>query len=269
MKCRLTLRSQRKARCKARCLSLAAAAPVEIVLDLPWNLGPSMTFPILTFGSCWHMGVSENRLNPIVPNGFADPYPYEKWLFHWEYTQHFQTNPYPATANPWICNTNFTAWRQGNAKLTVWRSQALVPQPLCRSPRGHRKRQPHKAIWSLTICGSNMKQYKATRVTRVLCHHWRVLVLVTHQFYCVGRRDSQKRKSDLTRERMVQIQLLHIDPNSRPWSPSCFHWDEIPTSAAPKASRVSRHLPPADQFLPRIFSHAANVLDLSLRSKQR
>ena len=24
----------------------------------------------------------------IIPN-----YPYEKWLFHWEYTQHFQTNP--------------------------------------------------------------------------------------------------------------------------------------------------------------------------------
>ena len=34
--------------------------------------------------SC-QMGVSENRLNPIVPNGFADHYPYEKWLFHWEY----------------------------------------------------------------------------------------------------------------------------------------------------------------------------------------
>ena len=32
------------------------------------------------------MGVSENRLNPCVPNGFADHYPYEKWLFHWEYT---------------------------------------------------------------------------------------------------------------------------------------------------------------------------------------
>ena len=28
------------------------------------------------------------------PNGFADHYPYEKWLFHWEYTQHFQTNPH-------------------------------------------------------------------------------------------------------------------------------------------------------------------------------
>ena len=32
------------------------------------------------------MGVSENRLNPIVPNGFADHYPVFKWLFHWEYT---------------------------------------------------------------------------------------------------------------------------------------------------------------------------------------
>ena len=26
------------------------------------------------------MGLSENRLNPIAPNGFADHYPYEKWL---------------------------------------------------------------------------------------------------------------------------------------------------------------------------------------------
>ena len=33
------------------------------------------------------MGLSENRLNPIVPNGFADHYPYIQWLFHWEYTQ--------------------------------------------------------------------------------------------------------------------------------------------------------------------------------------
>ena len=30
------------------------------------------------------MGLSENRLNPIVPNGFADHYPVFKWLFHWE-----------------------------------------------------------------------------------------------------------------------------------------------------------------------------------------
>ena len=33
-----------------------------------------------------HMGVSENVVYPEIPNGFADHYPYEKWLFHWEYT---------------------------------------------------------------------------------------------------------------------------------------------------------------------------------------
>ena len=33
------------------------------------------------------MGLSENRLNPNQPNGFADHYPYfTKWLFHWGYT---------------------------------------------------------------------------------------------------------------------------------------------------------------------------------------
>ena len=37
------------------------------------------------------------------PNGFADHYPYEKWLFHWEYTQHFQTNPH-GFGNVWhVC----------------------------------------------------------------------------------------------------------------------------------------------------------------------
>ena len=33
-----------------------------------------------------HVGVSENVVYPIVPNGFADHYPYEKWLFDREYT---------------------------------------------------------------------------------------------------------------------------------------------------------------------------------------
>ena len=32
------------------------------------------------------MGVSENLGKTPKPNGFADHYPYEKWLFHWEYT---------------------------------------------------------------------------------------------------------------------------------------------------------------------------------------
>ena len=31
------------------------------------------------------MGVSENSVITPKPNGFADHYPYEKWLFHWEY----------------------------------------------------------------------------------------------------------------------------------------------------------------------------------------
>ena len=32
------------------------------------------------------VSVSENRLNPEKPNGFADHYPVFKWRFHWEYT---------------------------------------------------------------------------------------------------------------------------------------------------------------------------------------
>ena len=97
---------------------------IKIPIESPWNLrlrAKTLPFSASTGdradasidplgpvrGHCGHeitptkstheMGVSENRLNPIVPNGFADHYPYEKWLFHWEYTQHFQTNPNLAT----------------------------------------------------------------------------------------------------------------------------------------------------------------------------
>ena len=43
--------------------------------------------------SACHMGVSENSvpLNPMVFMIII----HIKWLFHWEYTQHFQTNPVP------------------------------------------------------------------------------------------------------------------------------------------------------------------------------
>ena len=44
----------------------------------------------LAFSSIW---VCLKMLCTPKPNGFADHDPYEKWLFHWEYTQHFQTNP--------------------------------------------------------------------------------------------------------------------------------------------------------------------------------
>ena len=40
------------------------------------------------------MGVSENVVYPIVPNGFADHYPYEKWLATIGNIPYFQTNPY-------------------------------------------------------------------------------------------------------------------------------------------------------------------------------
>ena len=40
-----------------------------------------------------HKWVCLKMLCTPKANGFADHYPYEKWLFHWEYTQHFQTNP--------------------------------------------------------------------------------------------------------------------------------------------------------------------------------
>ena len=59
-------------------------------MDENWGVPPFMEtshidHSTITSKEPWHMGVSENRLNPIVPNGFADHYPYEKWLFHWEY----------------------------------------------------------------------------------------------------------------------------------------------------------------------------------------
>ena len=43
-----------------------------------------------------YMGVSENSV-PLNPMVLLIIIPI-KWLFHWEYTQHFQTNPY------WIIN---------------------------------------------------------------------------------------------------------------------------------------------------------------------
>ena len=46
------------------------------------NYGEKSSKPCLI----WYMGVSENVVYPIVPNGFADHYPVFKWLFHWEYT---------------------------------------------------------------------------------------------------------------------------------------------------------------------------------------
>ena len=55
------------------------------MLDLRW-VGQQHWKSLLVFGKLRRtnseMGVSENVEHPIVPNGFADHYPYEKWLFH-------------------------------------------------------------------------------------------------------------------------------------------------------------------------------------------
>ena len=64
--------------------------------SLSFRLSPAFdatqTTPIKSQKSVWrNLDVSENSapLKPMV----NDHYPVFKWLFHWEYTQHFQTNP--------------------------------------------------------------------------------------------------------------------------------------------------------------------------------
>ena len=72
--------------------------PLQIMKKSPFLMGTSPFWMGKStingpFSIVFDMDVSENVVYPIVPNGFADHYPYKKWLFHWEYTQHFQTNP--------------------------------------------------------------------------------------------------------------------------------------------------------------------------------
>ena len=44
----------------------------------PYALSLSLSYALLCQSTS--VGVSENVVYPIVPNGFADHYPYEKWL---------------------------------------------------------------------------------------------------------------------------------------------------------------------------------------------
>ena len=75
------------------------------------------------------MGVSENSvaLNPMVLLIIIPI----KWLFHWEYTQHFQTNPYDIPCfrtKPWILVTSSRAHglrNQKSATLQELRLQVL------------------------------------------------------------------------------------------------------------------------------------------------
>ena len=59
------------------------------------------------------------------PNGFADHYPYEKLLFHWEYTQHFQTNPYNySNDSRMVVGLNYT-WDDWLRRVILWMEEIL------------------------------------------------------------------------------------------------------------------------------------------------
>ena len=59
------------------------APPSRIFLGDHW----CVSRPSTEFTSCsLKMWVCLKMLCTPKPNGFADHYPYEKWLFHWEYT---------------------------------------------------------------------------------------------------------------------------------------------------------------------------------------
>ena len=85
------------------------------------------------------------------PNGFADHYPYEKWLFHWEYTQHFQTNPCTRRAHPsvfaallslhlWsLQRPRQSPWHPGPSRFDAARScdRRACPLTFSKKPRNH------------------------------------------------------------------------------------------------------------------------------------
>ena len=50
-----------------------------------WWLVPWKTSKTLDIAEDCYLGVLLKMLCTPKPNGFADHYPYEKWLFHWEY----------------------------------------------------------------------------------------------------------------------------------------------------------------------------------------
>ena len=64
------------------------------------------------------MGVSENSVpcTPFSPMVLLIIIPI-KWLFHWEYTQHFQTNPYIHI----IYDSDEAAILPGRQRSAVWK----------------------------------------------------------------------------------------------------------------------------------------------------
>ena len=79
--------------------------PVEYVQDgtnpPPYSSSyPKIETELRVPNSIW---VCLKMLCTPTPNGFADHYPYEKWLFHWETLPYFQTSPFGFVEN-WVSN---------------------------------------------------------------------------------------------------------------------------------------------------------------------
>ena len=79
--------------------------------------------------SWYFMGVSENRENPFLPNGFADHYPVFRWLFVWEYSLFsdkpiwcmllhlaYQSSEHDINWRTWILKCSHGFWSLGSPK---------------------------------------------------------------------------------------------------------------------------------------------------------
>ena len=76
------------------------------------------------------MGLSENVVYPIVPNGFHDHYPYEKLLFCWGYTPFSDIPIWFSYGFPMV----FLWFSYGFPMVFLWlhhtNCQDLIAQPL-------------------------------------------------------------------------------------------------------------------------------------------
>ena len=75
---------------------MESVAPINRILKFPLT---QLEISWISMWVCLKMSCTPK------PNGFADHYPVFKWLFHWGYTQHFQTNPYIYIykCDIWVC----------------------------------------------------------------------------------------------------------------------------------------------------------------------
>ena len=111
--------------------------------------------------------------NTPKPNGFADHYPYEKWLFHWEYNGIYPTfsdKPISSNCPPsivssgsplprpprWLWSWTASAWMGGR-----WRCGA--------SRRRRTVRTRHAEVWEI------LGDLKSLRTTKVSGFEWYII----------------------------------------------------------------------------------------------